>query len=367
MQRVQHRRFTDAAVSWPAASVMAGEVVVNPLRRALGVGDLDGTVRSIVDVRPFDARSQYIVADLVSNAGTIYRCKTAIGVPHAFNSAEWDPIGQSPSEMYPLFDARYAALDHNHDAVYSKLDHNHDTRYANIAHNHDTQYASISHNHDGVYAKLAGGNTFTGLQNFNDIVNMQGAYLAVFGSLSVASGSGGFVGGWPLHVRTAGMTVATIESTTANQVRLLLANSNRQHILYLESDGTFSAMYDLSAGTTLQKWSSGGNSTIYGTLTAGSNVYAPLYAGGPGDSGNLKCHSTANRVNFRWDGTYLYYRIDEVVERLVGTASGVNGISAGFRGPGATDLYLYINNIPYSDGTRRNAQFILSGNLSGPL
>src|SRR5262245_40255219 len=124
MQRIQHRRFTTADASWPAVSVMAGEVVVNPLRRALGGGDLDGTVRTIVDVRPFDQRSQYIVGDLMTNAGTIYRCKTVIGVPHAFNVAEWDPVGQTTAEMYPLLDARYASITHNHDTLYASISHN---------------------------------------------------------------------------------------------------------------------------------------------------------------------------------------------------------------------------------------------------
>lgn len=51
----------------------------------------------------------------------------------------------------------------------------------------------------------------------------------------------------------------------------------------------------------------------------------PQLRGGPGDSGTLRTHGTTNTVNFRWDGTSLAYRIDEVVDRAI--APLPNGVS----------------------------------------
>lgn len=276
-QRIQHRRFADPAANWPAAAVMAGEVVVNPVRHALGIGDIDGTVRSICDVRPFDDRSQYLVGDMVTQAGTIYRCKTAIGVPHAFLSTEWDPVGQSASEMYPTFDLRYALIDHNHDADYAAIDHLHEGVYAPVAHTHP-EYALASHNHDGTYAKLEGGNSISGTNNFTDIVNFIGSYVAVFGALSVGGGTG-FVPSSTLHVRQAtGIVAGVIEAASANQARLVLKNTNREYMLVNENSGSEIYLWDQSGGQKLQTWAAinPGTGLSASAIVGSLSVYAGL-------------------------------------------------------------------------------------------
>ncbi len=58
-----------------------------------------------------------------------------------------------------------------------------------------------------------------------------------------------------------------------------------------------------------------------GGATFLKNVSTPLVDGGPGSAGNLRTNGTLNSVNFRWDGSNLFYRVDELVDRSISYTS----------------------------------------------
>lgn len=51
------------------------------------------------------------------------------------------------------------------------------------------------------------------------------------------------------------------------------------------------------------------------------NIQANLLYGGAGSAGTLYTHGGGGSVNFRWDGTNLFYRVNEAVDRLISTTA----------------------------------------------
>lgn len=268
LQRIQHRRFTDPAGGWPVA-VMPGEVSVNPVRRTMAVGDIDGTPREFIGVPVYDQRSAFVAGNLVVRSGTILQANTNVAAGTPFNPASWDPVTHTLFALDNRFDDAYALIDHLHTGVYAPTTHEH-SQYSLTTHTHDANYATASHNHDGTYAKLTGGNNFgAGVNSFADIVNLGGSYTAVYGALSVSAGAPGFPPGHALHVRTNIGVTAAVESTGGNVAQLLLGNMHRQYLLRERATGDYVDLVDLSGGDLiLQSWGVGGvGSAVWGDLS----------------------------------------------------------------------------------------------------
>lgn len=244
--RHRHRRLLTTGAGWVTPGQF-GEIQVNPVRRRLAIVDADGSVVEPIGIPTYDARSKYAVGDFVVRSATILRCTTAIDPPEAFNAAHWVEVGKSQADLETYFDTQYADIAHLHTGVYSPVGHNHDASYAAIGHNHDASYASITHNHDATYGRLANSNTWTATNTFADVVNLAGSYAAVYGSLSVAGGSGGFVPASVVHVRANTTTNVLIEATGSDQqARVELKNSLRDWIVYTQ--GGLLRVFDQTAG-----------------------------------------------------------------------------------------------------------------------
>lgn len=376
IRRLQHRRYSTSGPVWPDA-LFAGEVAVNPVRRQLAVGDFDGGTREFIGIRVYDERSQYVIGDLIAKDGTVYRCVTAIPTPHAYVPGEWKLISETRDDLETYFDTQYAAIGHNHDGVYSPVSHNHDGVYAPASHTH-SQYALTTHNHDTVYGRLAAANSWTNTNTFAGVVNATGSYVTVGGNLSVGGGSGIFVPGAHLHVRTTGQTQILAQSTAAQQVRLTMQNPSRQMFWYLESNGSFAGLYDGSGNRLLAKFPhlATDEAEIFNKLLVSGEVVASTILRAGGVAGTTWFGTSAGHHYLKFtNDEYVYNNttdkslrfVTEAVTRMIVNDAGVNvGGSQVFDAAGALMLKVYTRATRPAGSVSNNRIIIVSDEFVPP-
>src|SRR5262245_56352359 len=108
----RHRRTSNPATAF-SNPLEPGEIAANTANRQIAVGDAAagavGVPLALIAVRFFDVRAVYAVGDFVVQAGNLYRCKTAITTPAAFNAAQWDVISTDVS-LKTYIDTQDAAI-----------------------------------------------------------------------------------------------------------------------------------------------------------------------------------------------------------------------------------------------------------------
>src|SRR5262245_10503831 len=91
----RHRRTSNPTTGFNNP-LEPGEIAANTANRQLAIGDAAfgaaGVPLALIAVRFFDARGVYAVGDFVVQAGTLYRCKTAITTPAAFDGTKWEAV-----------------------------------------------------------------------------------------------------------------------------------------------------------------------------------------------------------------------------------------------------------------------------------
>lgn len=278
--RVQHRRFSTAAAGW-SATLKYGEVSVNPVRRRMAVGDTDGTVREMLAVTFYDARSQYAVGDVVLQASLVYKCNTTIGTPEAFNASKWDQITYTQGTLETYFNTKYSLLTHNHDATYAALGHNHDATYAALGHNHDGTYSLVGHNHDATYAALSHNHDSTYVNVNGDTMSGTltiGAATALIANGKISVNAGATPTG-DIHVKNTSEAQILVESTAGSttKARLDLKNTGRAWSVY--GDSTTLVLRD-ETGTSNKVTLTAGGGVQIGAPTGGDKGANTLNAAG---------------------------------------------------------------------------------------
>ena len=100
--RYRHRRTPLASTPFPNP-IEPGEIAVNTANRQIAVGDAStGVPKQLIGVRFFDVTSSYVLNDVVTQGGKIYRANGNI-TPGVFNVSQWTDIGASASANLVTF------------------------------------------------------------------------------------------------------------------------------------------------------------------------------------------------------------------------------------------------------------------------
>lgn len=73
------------------------------------------TNRVYLNATAYSSSATYATGVLVLQAGSVYRCKTAVNTPEAFNAAKWDLLGA----QYAIFNAKYPKPLFNYNQQYA--------------------------------------------------------------------------------------------------------------------------------------------------------------------------------------------------------------------------------------------------------
>jgi hypothetical protein len=160
--RYRHRRTPLPATPFPSP-IEPGEIVVNTANRQLAVGDAAagtlGQPKPLIGVRFFDPTAAYVLNDVVTQTGKVYRANGSIA-PGAFNASSWTEIGAGGTAVNVASDPVGFVSATNVQAAIAELDAEYHTADAAIITAYQNADTALQTNIDGKVAKA--GDTMAG-------------------------------------------------------------------------------------------------------------------------------------------------------------------------------------------------------------